>query len=168
MVQGGFSGGTNIITTDPLLYTPCLNGGFTNTCAITNASSAVFIPKSAASNTWNGSSAYDQRGSARAPSASRAAGAYEPSYGYPSILTTAVSGIMKTSAMSGVSLPDSGNGYTVTQKGVCWAESSNPTINDSKTTDGAGMLSASSNITGLTEDTDYYLCLLYTSDAADE
>ena len=157
VVQGGFTGGTNIVTTDPLLYTPCLNGGFTNTCAITNASSAVFIPKSAASNTWNGSSSYDQRGSARAPSASRAAGAYEPSYGYPSILTTAVSEITKTSAVSGISFPDSGSGYTVTQKGVCWAETPGPTVNGSKTTDGAGLTLATSTITGLTEDTDYYL-----------
>ncbi len=157
VVQGGFTGGTNIITTDPLLYTPCLNGGFTNTCAITNASSAVFIPKSAASNTWNGSSSYDQRGSVRAPSASRAAGAYEPSYGYPSILTTAISEITKTSAVSGISFPDSGSGYTVTQKGVCWAETPGPTVNGSKTTDGAGVTLATSTITGLTEDTDYYL-----------
>jgi uncharacterized repeat protein (TIGR02543 family) len=157
VVQGGYTGGTNIITTDPQLYSPCLNGGFSNTCAITSASSAVFIPKTAASNTWNGSSAYDQRACARAPSGSRAAGAYEPSYGYPSIVTTTPSEIAKTSAVSGVSFVDTGNGYTVTQKGVCWSTTSGPTISNSKTTDGSGLTAASSNITGLTQNTNYYV-----------
>ena len=45
----------------------------------------------------------------------------------------------------------------ITARGVCWSTSPNPTINDSKTTDGSGIGSFTSNITGLADGTTYYV-----------
>jgi uncharacterized protein (TIGR02145 family) len=48
-------------------------------------------------------------------------------------------------------------GSTVTARGVCWSTSQNPTVSDSHTTDGTGAGSFTSNITGLTAETIYYV-----------
>jgi len=41
-------------------------------------------------------------------------------------------------------------GSEITARGVCWGTTQNPTISSSKTTDGTGTGSFTSNITGLT------------------
>lgn len=76
--------------------------------------------------------------------------------GLPSITTTEITDITATSASSGGSISDDG-GFEITTRGVCWSTSSNPTINDNKTTDGTGIESFSSNITGLDVSTAYYV-----------
>ncbi len=43
------------------------------------------------------------------------------------------------------------------ERGVCWSISSNPTVSDSHTTDGSGMGSFTSSITGLWTNTTYYV-----------
>ena len=48
-------------------------------------------------------------------------------------------------------------GNTVTARGVCWSTSSNPTVSNSHTTNGTGTGSFTSNITGLTANTTYYV-----------
>jgi len=74
----------------------------------------------------------------------------------PVVTTTAVSGIPTTSAVSGGNVTDDG-GADVTARGVCWGTSANPTVSGSKTTDGTGTGSFSSNLTGLTPGTKYYV-----------
>jgi len=54
---------------------------------------------------------------------------------------------------------------SVKSKGVCWSTSQNPTINDSHTTDGTGTGSFTSDITGLTPNTKYFVRAYATNDA---
>ena len=74
----------------------------------------------------------------------------------PVLTTTAVSDITLTSATSGGNIIDDG-GSAIVARGVCWATSKDPTITNSKTIDGTGTGTFTSNITGLTENTVYYL-----------
>jgi uncharacterized protein (TIGR02145 family) len=61
-----------------------------------------------------------------------------------------------SSAMSGGNIIDDG-GAPITARGVCWNTSQNPTITNSKTLDGTGAGIFTSNITGLTANTTYYV-----------
>lgn len=54
-------------------------------------------------------------------------------------------GINQTTATSGGNVTSNG-GHTVSARGVCWSTSPNPTIADSKTTDGPGTGSQKCNI----------------------
>jgi hypothetical protein len=72
------------------------------------------------------------------------------------VTTTSVSGITSTTAISGGNVTASG-GSTVTSRGVCWSTTTNPTISNSKTIDGSGIGTFTSNITGLTANTLYYV-----------
>ena len=63
-------------------------------------------------------------------------------------VTTAVTSITNTSAISGGNVNSDG-GAAVSVRGVCWNTASNPTIANSKTTDGSGTGSFTSNLTGL-------------------
>ncbi|MDY6327298.1 MAG: FISUMP domain-containing protein, partial [Bacteroidales bacterium] len=74
----------------------------------------------------------------------------------PTVSTAAVSNITDTSATCGGNVTSDG-GDNVIARGVCWSTSSNPTVNDSHTTDSSGMGSFTSNITGLTASTTYYV-----------
>lgn len=77
--------------------------------------------------------------------------------GIPATVTTsALSGITSTTVVSGGSITSDG-GSPVSARGVCWSTSQNPTIQDSKTTDGSGSGSFISNITGLTPGATYYI-----------
>ena len=51
----------------------------------------------------------------------------------------------------------SDGGATVTERGVCWSTSSNPTLSDSHTTNGTGTGSFTSSLTGLSASTTYYV-----------
>ena len=74
----------------------------------------------------------------------------------PSIVTAAVSSVTSTSAICGGSITSDG-GSPVTAKGVCWDTDLNPTISGNKTNDGSGTGSFASEITGLVENTTYYV-----------
>ena len=71
VVRGGFLGGTNIITTNPLLSALADNGGFTRTIALEVGSPAINAGSIA------GCPATDQRGVARPQGAACDIGAYE-------------------------------------------------------------------------------------------
>ena len=74
----------------------------------------------------------------------------------PQITTANVTSITTNTAVCGGNVISDGGG-TVTARGVCWSTSPNPTISNSKTTDGTGTGSFTSNITGLTANTTYYV-----------
>ncbi|UCH14059.1 MAG: hypothetical protein JSV22_13270 [Bacteroidales bacterium] len=76
--------------------------------------------------------------------------------GLPVLTTTSAGSITETTALSGGNITDDG-GSTVTARGVCWSTSENPTISNSFTTDGSGTGSFTSNISGLSPGTKYYV-----------
>jgi plastocyanin len=82
----------------------------------------------------------------------------------PVLTTTAATNITSTSATSGGNISSDGNA-SVTARGVCWRTSSNPTVADSKTSNGTGTGQFISNITGLTENTTYFV-RAYSSNSA--
>lgn len=73
-----------------------------------------------------------------------------------SINTTPPGSITQTTAVSGGTISEDG-GASVTSRGVVFSITLNPTINDSKTTDGSGIGSFTSSLSGLTANTQYYL-----------
>ncbi len=73
-----------------------------------------------------------------------------------SITTTTISNITITTASGGGDIA-SGGGANITSRGICWGISFNPTIANSKTTDGIGPGSFTSSLTGLITNTTYYV-----------
>ncbi|HPS72272.1 MAG TPA: fibrobacter succinogenes major paralogous domain-containing protein [Bacteroidales bacterium] len=74
----------------------------------------------------------------------------------PVLTTTAVSIITKNTSICGGNITSDGKA-TITARGVCWSTGQNPTIADNKTTDGSGIGSFASTITGLSSSTKYYV-----------
>ena len=75
----------------------------------------------------------------------------------PTLTTTAVSSITQTTSSSGGTISSDG-AAVITARGVCWSTSTNPTIAlTTKTTDGTGIGAFTSNITGLSANTTYYV-----------
>ena len=74
----------------------------------------------------------------------------------PTLTTTVASSIASTTATSGGNITNDG-GSAVTVRGVCWGTTSNPTIANSKTSDGKGIGNFTSSLSGLRENTTYYL-----------
>jgi len=74
----------------------------------------------------------------------------------PTLTTKTITAITSISAASGGIILNDG-GTPVLAYGVCWATATGPTLVDSFTTDGAGIGSFSSSITGLTTATIYYV-----------
>lgn len=73
----------------------------------------------------------------------------------PTLTTTVESSVLEETASSGGNISAEGSS-SVIARGVCWSTSTGPEITDSKTTDGSGTGSFTSNITGLTKETKYY------------
>jgi hypothetical protein len=74
----------------------------------------------------------------------------------PTVTTTTISEITKTTAISGGNVTNDG-GLPIAARGVCWGLTQNPTINDNKTNDGTGTGQYTSSITGLTAVTKYFI-----------
>ena len=75
----------------------------------------------------------------------------------PTLTTTAASSITQIAASSGGNISSDG-GSAITARGVCWSTSANPTIAlTTKTSDGTGIGAFTSNITGLSANTIYYV-----------
>jgi uncharacterized protein (TIGR02145 family) len=75
----------------------------------------------------------------------------------PSLTTGDIAAITTTTATGGGNVSFEGDA-PVSERGVCWSTSSNPTIDlPTKTLDGAGSGSFISNITGLTPGTSYFV-----------
>jgi hypothetical protein len=82
----------------------------------------------------------------------------------PVVTTASVTAITQTTATSGGNVTGDG-GAEVTSRGVCWNTSENPTISNSKTSDGKGTGSFTSNLTSLTPGTKYYVRAYATNEA---
>jgi uncharacterized protein (TIGR02145 family) len=76
--------------------------------------------------------------------------------GIPLLTTVAVTAITPTTALSGGNITDDG-GANITARGVCWSTTLNPTITDSKSSDGTGKGAFSSNMTALLPATTYHV-----------
>ena len=74
----------------------------------------------------------------------------------PTVTTNDVTNIAPNSATCGGNVTNDG-GAIVTDRGVCWSTSQNPTIEGNHSSGGAGTGSFSVNLTGLTTNTTYYV-----------
>lgn len=74
----------------------------------------------------------------------------------PLLSTNAVTSITQNTAISG-GVINSNGGSNINQRGVVWNTSTNPTISNNKTTDGMGTGNFNSNLTGLLDNTKYYI-----------
>lgn len=82
----------------------------------------------------------------------------------PTVTTNTITNITQTSATGGGNVVNAGSS-TVTARGVCWSTSHNPTVSGNHTTNGTGTGSFTSNITGLTANTMYYVRAYATNSA---
>ena len=82
----------------------------------------------------------------------------------PTVTTTTISNIDKTTATGGGNVTADGGG-NVTARGICWSTSQNPTVDGNHTTDGTGTGSFTSSMTGLTANTTYYVRAYATNSA---
>jgi pectin methylesterase-like acyl-CoA thioesterase len=74
----------------------------------------------------------------------------------PTVTTTSASYISNTFLTTGGNATADGGGY-ITAKGVCWNTTGSPNLSNSYTTDGAGIGSFVSLLTGLSPGTKYYI-----------
>lgn len=82
----------------------------------------------------------------------------------PTVTTSQVINITQTSASSGGNVTEAG-GSNVTERGICWSTSHNPTINDNSSSGGAGLGAYSVQMTDLTANTTYYVRAFATNSA---
>ncbi len=82
----------------------------------------------------------------------------------PTVTTGGISSIAQTTARGGGQVTDEGGG-TVSAKGLCWSTVQNPEVTDDHTTDGSGMGTFTSDLTGLTCNTPYYVRAYATNEA---
>lgn len=80
----------------------------------------------------------------------------ETAHTIPTVITNTVTSITSSSAVSGGNVTNTG-GDAVTSRGVCWSTSQNPTLTNNHTIDGSGSGSFTSNLTGLSPSTTYYV-----------
>ena len=74
----------------------------------------------------------------------------------PTVTTAQVTNITQTTAQGGGNVTNAG-GATVTERGICWSTSHNPTISGTHASNGMGTGSYTVNMTGLTANTTYYV-----------
>ncbi len=74
----------------------------------------------------------------------------------PTLQTNLVTEITQTTATSGGNITSNG-GSAITASGICWSTSTEPDVSDSKTSNGSTAGSYTSNMTGLTPGTTYYV-----------
>ena len=74
----------------------------------------------------------------------------------PTLTSIEASQILIYTAVSGGNISSQGSGM-VSERGICWSINPNPTYSDSHSSDGNGTGAFSSNISGLAENTTYYV-----------
>ena len=88
----------------------------------------------------------------------------KPEIEKPTVATKSVGEITKTTATVSGDVTSDG-GAEVTERGVCWNSDGAPTILDSRTKDGTGIGSFTSNLSDLTPQTTYYVRTYATNEA---
>ena len=83
---------------------------------------------------------------------------------FPNISTTSISGLTDSTVSSGGFIGEDG-GATITARGVCWETVANPSINKFKTSNGTGIGTFVSSVTGLISNTTYYIRAFATNSA---
>ncbi len=81
---------------------------------------------------------------------------FQTSTTVPTVTTAQVTNIQRTTAIGGGNVTDSG-GSTVSERGICWSTSHNPTTSGSHASSGMGTGSFTVSMTGLTINTTYYV-----------
>ena len=76
--------------------------------------------------------------------------------GFTILTTTPISAITYTTATSGGNITNDG-GAPITERGICYSTSLDPTTADNKVTSGSGTGSFTAGMSGLTPSTDYYV-----------
>jgi uncharacterized protein (TIGR02145 family) len=85
--------------------------------------------------------------------------------GLPTLSTTTPTSITSTTAAGGGNITSDG-GLIVTSRGICWSTAANPTISlTTKTSNGTGIGTFTSSMTGLSANTTYYLRAYATNSA---
>ena len=125
-------------------------GNFTSTMTGLSPNTAYFVRAYATNSA--GTSYGNERGFTTSPP------------GLPTVTTSSVSNITTSSATCGGSVTNNG-GATVTARGICWSTSHNPTTISSHTTNGSGTGAFTGSITGLSENTTYYVRAYATNSA---
>ena len=74
----------------------------------------------------------------------------------PSVSTLSVSDITEYSAFCGGQITSTG-GATITERGICWSTSPNPTVSDNRITDNSGLNTFICNLDSLAYSTTYYI-----------
>ena len=74
---------------------------------------------------------------------------------FPTLLTKAIFNVSFNTAIANVSITDNG-GSNITESGICWSTSSNPTTANSKALSGTSSDTFNVMLTGLTANTTYY------------
>ena len=74
----------------------------------------------------------------------------------PSVSTLSVSGITEYSALCGGQISSTG-GATITERGVCWSTSPDPTVSDNHITDSSGLNTFTCSLDSLAYSTTYYI-----------
>ena len=82
----------------------------------------------------------------------------------PVVITASINSITQSSAVGGGNVTSDG-GTNVSARGVCWNSTGNPTLSDNYTSDGDGTGSFTSNISGLSSGTTYYVRAYATNSA---
>jgi len=80
----------------------------------------------------------------------------EDNYSKPVLGSTEI-GIITEATANCTSMITSDGGYNITERGVCWSTTQNPTIEDNKTSDAYGTGEYTSTITNLSPSTTYYV-----------
>lgn len=75
---------------------------------------------------------------------------------YPVVTTDSITDITSSSAVATVTVSSDGQS-TITARGVCWSTSIDPTILNNKTTESGTVGTFTSNLTGLNQNTTYYI-----------
>lgn len=75
----------------------------------------------------------------------------------PTSATTSISSITSTAAIGGGTVSIASGAAPIIARGICWSTNQNPTIADSNTSNGTGVGSFSSSLTGLAPETVYYV-----------
>ncbi len=83
-------------------------------------------------------------------------GEYVPAINLPMVTTSTITQITETTAVAGGNVTADG-GASVTERGVVYGISENPTVENSKVTSGAGIGAFTCNLTGLQPNTKYYV-----------